>query len=100
MKPIKVETTFYAFDSIGNLPVDVQQLMETAVEARLKAHAEYSKFSVGAAVLLDNDEVISGSNQENAAYPVSLCTERVPFFAAKANKPAASLHLVVIADRS
>ena len=54
MKPIKVETTFYAFDLIEDLPEDVQQLMETAVKARLKAHAEYSKFAVGAAVLLDN----------------------------------------------
>jgi cytidine deaminase len=51
--------------------------MEKAV-ARKKQHTPYSKFKVGA-ILLDNGEIILGSNQENAAYPSGLCAERVAF---------------------
>ncbi len=56
-------------------PTD-RTLVDTAREATLRAYAPYSRFSVGAAVLLDNGEIVSGSNQENAATPSSLCAER------------------------
>ena len=45
-----------------------------------RAYSVYSGFSVGAAVLLENGETITGSNQENAAYPTGLCAERVALF--------------------
>jgi cytidine deaminase len=91
MKPFKVETTFFSFDSIEDLTSDIQQLMKVAIEARLKAHADYSKFSVGAAVILDNGEIISGSNQENAAYPSGLCAERTAIFYAASKYPEAKI---------
>jgi cytidine deaminase len=47
-----------------------------------KKHAPYSKFRVGAALLLDNGQTVLGSNQENAAYPSGLCAERVAIFQA------------------
>ena len=55
-----------------------------ALDAAQKAYSPYSKFSVGAAVLLENDDVVCGNNQENAAYPSGLCAERVALFAAGA----------------
>jgi cytidine deaminase len=61
--------------------------MNQAVEIRKKAYAPYSKFQVGAAIVLDNGVVLQGSNQENAAYPSGLCAERVVIFYAGANYP-------------
>ena len=52
-----------------------------------RAYAPYSHFSVGAAILLDNDVIVTGSNQENAAYPSGLCAERVAVYHAGAEYP-------------
>lgn len=64
-----------------------RKLFETASEARNKAYANYSNFYVGCAILLENGEIISGSNQENAAYPSGLCAERTAIFWTSANFP-------------
>ena len=61
--------------------------MQQAIEIRKSAYAPYSKFRVGAAILLDNGKIVLGSNQENAAYPSGLCAERVAIFYAGANYP-------------
>jgi cytidine deaminase len=66
-------------------------MMEQAVAVRKKAYAPYSKFRVGAALLLDNGQTVLGSNQENAAYPSGLCAERVYFFQAGAIYPEAKI---------
>mgnify|MGYP000222515095 CR=1 FL=1 len=98
MKEIKIESTLYVYDSINNTPVAVQQLMQKAVEARLKAYAPYSKFSVGTALLLDNDEIITGSNQENASYPSGLCAERTAIYYKGSQYPNAKiLRMAIIA---
>jgi cytidine deaminase len=52
-------------------------LLEKTLEATFSSYAPYSKFYVGCALLLENGEIITGSNQENAAYPSGLCAERV-----------------------
>lgn len=80
MKEIKVNTQFTVFDSINELSLEDQDLMKNAIEARNNAYAPYSKFNVGCALLLDNGEIVIGSNQENAAYPSGLCAERVAIF--------------------
>jgi len=87
MKEIKITTTLSCFDAIDELPKDVQDLMKNAIEARKKAYAPYSKFKVGASLVLENGEIISGNNQENAAYPSGLCAERVAIFHAGATYP-------------
>lgn len=71
-------------------------LMIKALEARTKAYAPYSKFTVGAAILLDNGEIIQGSNQENAAYPSGLCAERVAIYYAGATYPNAKIEKMFI----
>ena len=84
MKDITITSQFSVFESVQELPLDIQNLMEQAVAIRKNAYAPYSKFRVGAALLLDNGKIILGSNQENAAYPSGLCAERVAVFQAGA----------------
>ena len=84
MKEISIVSKFSVYESTSELPNDIQNLMEKAVSIRKKAYAPYSKFRVGAALLLDNGEIVLGSNQENAAYPSGLCAERVAIFQAGA----------------
>ncbi len=87
MKEVKIESTFKVYEDLSELPDDIQQLMQFAIETRENAYAPYSKFKVGAAILLDNNEVIIGSNQENASYPSGLCAERTAIFYAGAKYP-------------
>ncbi|MCR4620302.1 MAG: cytidine deaminase [Paludibacteraceae bacterium] len=69
------------------LPADLRQLVEAAKNASYNAYAPYSNFHVGAAVLLADGTIVTGSNQENAAYPSGLCAERVALFSASSNHP-------------
>jgi len=100
MKLITVSTSIEIYDSIDELPAEVIELMNTAVEAREKAYAPYSKFHVGAAILLDNNEVIPGSNQENASYPSGLCAERTAIYYAGARYPEAIIKRMAISATS
>ena len=87
MKIIKIESVLDVFETFEELPKDVKSLMEKAKEARLKAYAPYSNFLVGTAILMDNGEIFTGSNQENASYPSGLCAERTAIFYAGAQYP-------------
>lgn len=100
MKEISITTQFLVFDSIDELPIAIQNLMKQAIEIRKKAYAPYSKFRVGAAILLDNEQIVLGSNQENAAYPSGLCAERVAIFYAGANYPEAKILKIAITAAS
>ncbi|XCF06162.1 cytidine deaminase [Tamlana crocina] len=96
MKEIKIETILRLFDDLEELPFEVFQLMQSATEARARAYAPYSNFSVGAAILLDNGEVVTGNNQENASYPSGLCAERTAIYAAGAQYPDAKILKIAI----
>lgn len=78
------------------LPVSDQILIEKAFEVGKNAYAPYSKFKVGAALRLENDVIITGSNQENIAYPSGLCAERVALFSAGANYPNVKVETLCI----
>ena len=73
MKNITINTEFSVFEKVQELPQEIQNLMEQAIEMRKKAYAPYSKFRVGAAILLDNGKVVLGSNQGNGTYSSVLC---------------------------
>jgi len=60
----------------SKLPAEIQNLVTAAEEACQKAYAPYSHFRVGAAVLLADGEILTGSNHENASYPAGVCAER------------------------
>lgn len=70
--------------------------MEQAVAARKRAYAPYSQFTVGCAILLENGIVVTGNNQENAAYPSGLCAERVAIFAAGAQYPKVAITQIAL----
>lgn len=91
MKEITITTSFLEYENLNELDASSQKMMQLAVQARKKAYAPYSKFTVGCAILLDNGMVVEGSNQENAAYPSGLCAERVAIFYAGANYPDAKI---------
>ena len=100
MKQVNINTTFTAYQSMEELPKDVKSLMQQAVAIRKNAYAPYSKFRVGAAILLDNDKIVLGSNQENAAYPSGLCAERVAIFQSGAIYPDAKIIKMAISAAS
>lgn len=100
MRNILITTQFSMYESAQELPIEIQNLMEHAIEIRKKAYAPYSKFRVGAAVLLDNGKIVLGSNQENAAYPSGLCAERVAVFQAGAIYPESKILQMAISAAS
>jgi cytidine deaminase len=100
MKPLKVTSNFEVYDAVEELPQAIQSLMKTAVEARDKAYAPYSQFNVGAAIALNNNEVVTGSNQENASYPSGLCAERTAIYYAGAAFPEAQIQNIAISAKS
>ena len=87
MKELKIESKFTVYDSLDDTSQEVQELMRKAINVRNNAYAPYSKFNVGAALLLENGEVFTGSNQENASYPSGLCAERTAIYYAGAQYP-------------
>lgn len=98
MKQVKIETTLTVFENKEELSKDVSMLLNKAFEAREKSYSPYSKFSVGAAILLENGEIITGSNQENASYPSGLCAERTAIYYAGAKYPEVKmLKMAVVA---
>ena len=80
MKQITITTTISVYSSIEELSEFELQMMQKAIAVRKTAYAPYSKFKVGVSLFLDNGEIVTGSNQENAAYPSGLCAERVAIF--------------------
>lgn len=81
----------------GELDNTERKLVEEAREATKNAYAPFSKYHVGAAILLDNGRIVSGSNQENAAYPSGLCAERTAAFYASSAHPGVPFKKIAIA---
>lgn len=76
-----------------------RSLVDAAREATLRSYAPYSHFSVGAAIRLANGEVVTGSNQENAAFSSGTCAERSACFYAGAQYPGTGFDMIAIAAR-
>lgn len=79
-------------------PEDRERLLQAAVEAHANAHAPYSRFRVGAAVLGRHGGVYAGCNVENASYPVSMCAERGAIAAAVASGESAIDAVLILSD--
>lgn len=77
MKKVEIKTQITVFDSMEELSNSEANLMHKAIEVKQSAYAPYSKFKVGAAFLLEDGTIVTGNNQENAAYPSGICAERV-----------------------
>jgi len=91
-----IQTEIKVFSNRTALPVKEADLLDVAHEAAKHAYAPYSRFKVGAAVLLKNGHIISGNNQENAVYPLGTCAERVALFYASAQFPETPIEKIAI----
>ena len=87
----------YQYDELNEAD---QALVKTAKDATARSYSPYSHFSVGAAVLLGNGIVVTGTNQENAAYPSGLCAERTTLFYANSQYPDQPVVTLAIAART
>lgn len=96
MKEFKIETIVECYD-YNELSEEYRSLVDSAKQQTQTAYAPYSNFYVGAAVLLDNGEIVTGSNQENAAYPSGICAERTTLFYAGAQYPKQKIKALAIA---
>ncbi|WP_339342648.1 cytidine deaminase [uncultured Polaribacter sp.] len=100
MKQINITSSATVYSNLGELSTEDQMLMNKAIEARRNAYAPYSKFHVGAALLLDNGEIVLGNNQENAAYPSGMCAERVAIWQAGSLFPGVKIKKLAISASS
>lgn len=87
MKDKKIEFQYKVYQDIAELTEEDASLLSAARKMALKAYAPYSKFFVGAVAMLENGEIVAGTNQENASYPVGMCAERVLMGAAATMYP-------------
>jgi len=96
MKEINTGTSAFIFQDIDELSTVDKNLMEAAIQAAKNAYAPYSGFSVGAALLMDDNSIIIGNNQENAAYPSGMCAERVAIWKAGSSYPNIKVKKIAI----
>lgn len=96
MKQLTLQTNVTVCQLEELSPV-LRELVKTAKAKTQDAYCPYSHYHVGAAALLSDGQVITGSNQENAAYPSGLCAERTTLFAANANNPHTPVEALAIA---
>jgi len=97
MKKVEISTEVFVYEDINELELFEKKLLINAKEAQVKAYAPYSKFLVGSAVLLENGEILSGANQENAAYSTCICGERTVLSAAASLYPNVKPILLAVA---
>lgn len=94
---LQIDIKIYDYNELSDAD---RQLMDAAREATQRSYAPYSHFSVGAAARLENGTVVTGTNQENAAYPSGLCAERTTLFYANSQYPDQAVETLAIAARN
>ena len=94
---IRIAIKIYEYDELNNVD---RELMDAACEATERSYAPYSHFSVGAAARLANSVIVTGTNQENAAYPSGLCAERTTLFYANSQYPDQAVETLAVAARN
>ena len=96
MKHKSLTINYSVSETLAALNTADQHLMEEAIKAAKNAYAPYSGFSVGAALRLANGKIVTGNNQENAAYPSGLCAERVALFSASSLYPDEVIETIAV----
>lgn len=99
MEEKNININYTEYSSALELPQKEKDLLNKAIEATSSSYAPYSHFNVGAAILMENGETVTGSNQENAASPSGLCAERVALFAAHHRYPNVAVKAIAIAAK-
>lgn len=100
MNKKELSISYVEFNKPEELTNEDSTLFAAAEKAISKAYAPYSGFRVGAAALLENGKIITGNNQENAAYPSGLCAERVALFYASSQYPDIAVKTIAIAAKA
>ncbi len=100
MKKMQFNAEYQVYENEQKLPLAARELLAQAKKACDTAYAPYSNFKVGAAAQLENGAIVLGSNQENAAYPVTICGERNAIFAASVQYPEVPIVAVAITVRT
>lgn len=91
---IKSELSLLKFEELDDMS---KALVKNAIEATDKSYSPYSHFKVGAALRLEDGTIVIGANQENAAFPVTMCAERAAIFNAQSNHPELAITAIAIA---
>jgi len=100
MQENKYEFNYKVYNTIDELPEEHRWLLNEAREITAQAYAPYSNFQVGAVARLANGEIVAGSNQENASFPVGLCAERVLLASASSLFPKIPVVTMAISYKS
>ncbi|MGK2862667.1 MAG: cytidine deaminase [Chitinophagaceae bacterium] len=96
MKEKKFEFEYEVYDDCSELKKEDAELLAKARTVTKQAYAPYSNFFVGAVAKMSNGEIVSGTNQENASYPVGICAERVLLGIAATLHPGVSIDTLAI----
>lgn len=99
MKNLSLHITYHSFSSHDELDESDQLLIQAALKASENAYAPFSGFHVGAALKLGNGVIVTGNNQENAAFPSGLCAERVALFYAGSQHAGEPIDTLVVTAR-
>lgn len=100
MKKEDYRFTFEVYESIDELTEADSWLLKEAQKVTQHAYAPYSRFRVGAIARLTNNEIVAGSNQENASFPIGLCAERVLLASAASLYPEVPIQALAISYRN
>jgi cytidine deaminase len=100
MKENKYEFTYEVYNDSSELNEKDAWLLNEARNVTAQAYAPYSNFNVGAVAMLENGEVVAGTNQENASYPVGICAERVLLGSVATLHPKIPIHTIAISYSS
>ncbi|HAS42999.1 MAG TPA: cytidine deaminase [Microscillaceae bacterium] len=98
-KNLKITISIEVYNNASELSAPDQQLLQEAKEATHSAYAPYSQFFVGSAILLEDETVVRGNNQENAAYPSGICAERTAIYYTGAQYPNTAIKAIAVVAR-
>ncbi|MBK6274199.1 MAG: cytidine deaminase [Saprospirales bacterium] len=97
---LKFEINYIVYKSSDELPENYKLLVDAAKKATNDSYAPYSNFNVGAALFLNDGQIILGSNQENASYPIGFCAERTALSAAASIASHTKIKAIAITAKS
>ena len=93
----ELKIAYLEYERLEELDPNDKKVACAAIEAMKGSYAPYSRFNVGAAVMLEDGVIVKGSNQENAAYPSGICAERTAMFYASSNRPDGVMTTIAVA---
>ncbi len=96
MKKKNINVKYFEFESLNEISETHQKLIDKAINIAKKSYSPYSKFPVGAAVLLDNGKMYAGNNQENISFPSGTCAERTVVNYVHGNFPHNKIKVIAI----